>query len=202
MPALRLSDKPKTTPILVIESRIPKTDELIVLSKPLLDATITLGEMLKDCNAKWAIGGDVAEVISGVNVEADRITILTTKEGCDEITRKLAKYQIGPPRILERMLARNADIDLKSYPVWVKSYNSRFDIQGSKLDVDGDLQIKVGDWDWGDPLEFEPDYVHVVNVKVPIVPLKLKNEMYTGLGWMDRAKKIHEAVIRSRHRFG
>ena len=158
--------------------------------------------MLKDCAAKWAIGGDVSEVISGVNVQADHITILTTKEGCDEISRKLAKYQIEPPRLAERKLPRNANIDFKTYPVTVKSYNSRFDINGSKLEVDGNLQIKVGDWEWGDPIEFEPDYVHVVNVKVPIVPLELKNELYTGLGWMDRAKKIHEAVIRSRHKFG
>lgn len=202
MPVLKLSEKPKAASFPLIESRIPKTDELIVLSKPLLDTTITLGAILKDCTAKWAIGGDVAEIISGVNVEADHIEILTTKEGCDEISRKLVEYQIEPPRIVERKLARNADIDLKPYPVWLRSYNSRFDIKGSKLDLDGNLQIKVGDWDWGDPLEFEPDYVHVVNVRVPIVPLKLKNELYTGLGWMDRAKKIHEAVMRSRHKFG
>jgi hypothetical protein len=60
----------------------------------------------------------------------------------------------------------------------------------------------VGDWDWGDPIEFEPDYVNVVGVNVPIVPLKLKSELYTGLGWTDRAAKIHEAVMRSRHMFG
>lgn len=202
MPALRLSDKTKATSLPFLESRIPKTDELIVLDKALLDTTIILGQMLMDCASKWAIGGDVAEVISGVNVEPDHITILTTRDGCDEISEKLAKYLIEPPRIVERKLARNAEIDLKAYPVWIKSYNSRFDFEGSKVEVDGNLQIKVGDWEWGDPLEFEPDYVHVVNVKVPIVPLKLKNELYTGLGWIDRSKKIHEAVKRSRHKFG
>lgn len=202
MPILKLSERPKAASFPIIESRVPKTEELVVLSKPLLDTTITLGEMLNDCSAKWAIGGDVAEVISGVNVEPDHVTVLTTKDGCDEISRKLAKYQIEPPRIVERKLDRNAEIDFKSHQVWIKSYNSQFDIQGSKLDVDGNLQIKVGDWDWGDPLEFEPDYVHVVNVKIPIVPLKLKTELYSGLGWMDRAQKIHEAVIRSRHKFG
>jgi len=30
----------------------------------------------------------------------------------------------------------------------------------------------------------------------------MKNELYTGLGWTDRARKIHEAVMRSRHMFG
>jgi len=202
MPALRLSDKPKYVSLPQIESRIPKPEELVVLSKPLLSATVMVGNALMGCTNKWAIGGDVAEVISGVNVQPDHVAILTTREGCDEITRNLAKYQIEPPRNVEREIERAAEVDLKLHKVRIKSYTARFDVQGSRLDVHGDLQIKVGDWDWGDPLDFEPDYIYVVGVKVPIVPLKMKSELYTGLGWMDRASKIHEAVKRSRHMFG
>ncbi len=186
----------------LIESRIPKPEELVVLSKPLLDATIVIGRALEHCANKWAIGGDVAEVISGVNVSPDHIAILTTAAGCDEITNKLAKYQVEPPDRVEKKLEREAEVDLKPYKVRIKSYTSTFNIEGSRLDVHGDLQIKVGDWDWGDTLDFEPDYVYVVGVKVPIVPLKTKTELYTGLGWMDRATKIHHAVMRSRHMFG
>jgi len=202
VPALRLSDKPKYVSLPQIESRIPKPEELVVLSKPLLSATIMVGKALMGCTNKWAIGGDVAEVISGVNVQPDHIAILTTREGCDEITRNLAGYQIEPPLNVEREIERDAKVDLKLHKVRIKSYTARFDIQGSRLDVHGDLQIKVGDWDWGDPLDFEPDYIYVVGVKVPIVPLRMKSEIYTGLGWMDRASKIHEAVKRSRHMFG
>jgi hypothetical protein len=202
MPALRLSDKPKPISLPQIESRIPKPEELVVLSKPLLDATIMIGKALMDSTNKWALGGDVAEVISGVNARPDHIAILTTKEGCDEVTRKLAKYQLEPPRIVEKELERDAEVDLKPHKVRIKSYTSRFNVEGCRLDVHGDLQIKVGDWDWGDPLDFEPDYVYVVGVKVPVVPLRMKSELYTGLGWTDRAAKIHEAVMRSRHMFG
>ncbi len=202
MPALRLSDKPKSISLPQIQSRIPKPEELVVLSKPLLDATIMIGKALIDCTNKWAVGGDVAEIISGVNVKPNHIAILTTRQGCDEVARKLAKYQIESPRTVERELERDANVDLKPYKVRIKSYTSRLNVEGSRLDVHGDLQIKVGDWDWGDPLDFEPDYVYVVGVKVPIVPLKMKSELYTGLGWTDRAAKIHEAVMRSRHMFG
>jgi hypothetical protein len=202
MPALRLSDKPKSIFVPLIESRIPKPEELVVLSKPFLDATVFIGKALVDCVNKWAIGGDVAEVISGVNVTPDHVSILTTKNGCNEIAGKLAQYQLEPPRLIERELERDAKVDLKPYKVQIKSFMSRFDIEGSRLDVHGELQIKVGDWGWGDPLDFEPDHVYVVGVKVPIIPLKMKSELYTGLGWADRATKIHEAVRRSRHMFG
>jgi hypothetical protein len=202
MPALRLPDKAKPASPLVIESRIPKPEELVVLNKRLLDTTIFVGKALEDCPNKWAISGDVAEVISGVNVEPDRVTILTNKEGCVEISGRLAKYSIAPAAVVERRLEREASIGLKSYPVLIRSYMARFNIEGSELDVYGDLQIKVGEWDWGDPVDYEPDYVYVVGVKVPVVPLQLKSEIYGGLGWRDRATKIHEAVVRSRHKFG
>jgi hypothetical protein len=202
LPALRLSNKPRPIPIPHFESRIPKPEELVVLNKQLLDATILIGKMLTTCVNKWAVGGDVAEIISGVNVRPNHISILTTKSGCDEITGKLANYQSEPARTDEREIEREAKVDQKPYKVRIKSYAARFDVEGSRLDVYGDLQIKIGDWEWGDPLDFEPDYVYVVGVKVPIVSLKMKSELYTGLGWMDRASKIHEAVMRSRHIFG
>jgi hypothetical protein len=202
LPALRLSGKPKPISLPQIESRIPKPEELVVLNTRLLDATGTIGRTLIDCTNKWAIGGDVAEVISGVNVQPDHIEVLTTMKGCDEIAGKLAKFQAEPPRVIERELEREANVDLKLHKVRIKSYTARFDIDGSWLEVHGDLRIKVGAWDWGDPLDFEPDYVYVVGVKMPIVPLKMKSEIYAGLGWVDRASKIHEAVMRSRHMFG
>jgi hypothetical protein len=202
MPALRLSDKPKVIAFPQFESKIPRPDELVVLSKTLLDATIRIGNLLMDCTNKWAIGGDAGEVISGVNAQPDHIAILTTKKGCDEIAGKLAEYQIESPHTIERELEREARIDLKLYKVSIKSYTCRLSIEGSRLDVHGDLQIKVGEWDWGDPLDFEPDYVYVLGVKMPVVPLQMKSELYTGLGWMDRATKIHEAVMRARHMFG
>ncbi len=202
MPALNLPYKAKSTSIFTIESRIPKPEELVVLDKALLDATITIGKALKDCTSKWAIGGDVAEVISGVNVEPDHVTLLTTKDGCDEIARRLARYNVAAPAIVERKLEREATIGVLLYPVRIRSYKSEFRVEGSRLDVHGDLQIKVGEWDWGDPLDYEPDYVYVVGVKVPVVPLQMKTEIYNGLGWRDRATKIHEAIARSKHKFG
>src|SRR5437867_11945393 len=133
MPALRLSDKPKPIDLPTIQSRIPKPEELVVLSKPLLDATIVIGKELMDCKSKWAIGGDVAEVISGVNVQPNHIAILSTKDGCDEVARKLVKYQIEPPHDVESEIARDAIVDMKPHKLRIKSYSSRFDVEASQL---------------------------------------------------------------------
>jgi len=200
MPVLKVPNRTIAAQIPIIESRIPKPDELVVLSKPLLQATIRIGELLKDCSAKWAFAGDLGEILFGVNVEPDHITIITTSAGCDDISKKLTPFLVQAPRITERRVKRSAEINLKPLPINVRSYSSSFNIQGQKLDVHGDLQIKVGDWDWGDSIDFEPEYVYVVGVKVPAAPLELKKELYRGLGWYDRVSKIHAAMARRHHK--
>ena len=60
--------------------------------------------------------------------------------------------------------------------------------------VHGDLQFKVDDWDWGDVLEFDPEYVYVVGAKIAVVPLSVKYELYRSLGWIDRVEKIRLAT--------
>src|SRR5207245_10539609 len=98
MPALRLSDKPKPIDLPQIQSRIPKPEEHVVLSKPLLDATIIIGKALMGCKNKWAMGGDVAEVVPDVNVQPVHITIRSVHDGCEEVARKLGTYPVQPPR--------------------------------------------------------------------------------------------------------
>jgi hypothetical protein len=200
VPTLVIPDKSKHLSIPLLESRVPKPEELVVVSQPILNATIALGQKLNDCSERWGIGGDTGEILSGVNVRPNHITILTTAKGCEEASKKLRAFHIDGPRSLERQLERNAEIDPKPLPVKVKSLSSQFRVEGERVNVHGDLQIKVGDWDWGDPLDFEPEYVYVVGVKVPVVPIELKTQLYMGLGWADRVKKISEAMARRHHK--
>lgn len=69
-----------------------------------------------------------------------------------------------------------------------------FNLDAVRVKVHGDLQFKVGSWDWGDKLEFTPDYVYVTGKKTAVVPLPFKYELYRSLGWADRAEKIRRAI--------
>ena len=200
MPALVIPDKSKPLNIPVFQSRIPKPEELVVLDKPLLEATIEVGNLLKDCQAKWALAGDIGEILNGVNVQPDHLTILTDVAGCEEIGKKLEGFQVEASRHVETQIKRNAEIEPKPLPIIIKSYSAQFNLKGQRLDVHGDLRIKVGDWDWGEPFDCEPEYVYVVGVKVPVVPLELKTQLYRGLGWYDRVSKIHAAMARRHHK--
>lgn len=200
MPTLVIPDKSKHLNIPLIDSRVPKPEELVVVNERMLQATIKIGQLLNDCSETWGVGGDAGEILSGVNVHPDHITILTTTKGSEEANRKLQAFHVEGPSEVERKLERNAEIDHVALPVRTKSQTTRFTVDGERVDVHGDLRIKVGEWDWGDPLDFEPEYVYVVGVKVPVVPLKLKTELYFGLGWMDRVSKINQAMARRHHK--
>ena len=63
-----------------------------------------------------------------------------------------------------------------------------------------EYQIKVGEWEWGDPLEFEPVETNLAGVMIPLMPVRIASEMYLMLGWMDKANMISTAVHRAHHR--
>jgi len=181
-------------------SPIPKPEEIIILSPVLLEATIKIGRALKDAKAKWALGGDAGEVMLGVNVHPDRLEILTTKEGTEEICGILANYVTVAPAQVEKKLAREADVEAKMLPVYVKSYYAELTVDGAKVEIYGDEQLKVWEWDWGDPLDYVPEMMNVLGTRVPVVPLRLKSELDLGLGWFDRVELISDAVMRAQHR--
>jgi hypothetical protein len=93
-------------------------------------------------------------------------------------------------------LERKAFFEKKEYPVYARSYYFDFTLNGVKVKVHGDLQFKVGNWEWGDKLEYTPEHVSVVGTKTAIVPLQVKYELYQTLGWADRAEKISQVINR------
>jgi hypothetical protein len=183
-----------------IKSKSPTGADMVVLSQPLTKASTKLMQRLsKAVLAKWAIGGDAAEIMLGVNIDADYLEIFTTKEGCDEIRQALAEYQTLAPAMVQKKLPRGADVDGTIYPIYNKSYYAEFTMDGVKVEVHGDLQFKVGEWDWGDPLDFEPTFTYISGGKLPLVPLALKSELDLGLGWLDRVSLISDAVLKKHH---
>jgi hypothetical protein len=184
----------------VLGSKIPKPEDIVILQLPLLRATVKVGAALKDAQAKWAFGGDAAEIIKGVNVRADHLEIVTTKAGTDEVCKLLAEYVTLAPAEVEKKLTRDADVDAKMLPVHIKSHYAELAVDKVKVEVYGDLQYKVAEWDWGDPIDYEVEFVNIIGTNVPTLPLRLKSELDLGLGWLDRVALISDAVIRSQHR--
>ncbi len=184
----------------MIPSRVPTADEVVALSQPQLRSAIKIGaRLLTGTGEKWAIGGDAGEIMMGVNVKADRLEILTTKKGVKEICDELEEFVTLAPADAQKKLGREADIEGKMLPVFAKSYYAELVVDGVKVEIYGDMQLKVGEWEWGDPLDFNPEYTYTFAGRLPLVPLSLKSELALGLGWLDRVSLIADAVLQKHH---
>jgi hypothetical protein len=177
--------------------RVPKPEEIVLVKREFLDCLAMLETTLKGVSEFWSLGGDIAENLQGVRVEPDHIEVVTTREGAVKITELLEEYHPTSVEFVEKTLPRDAELEGKGYPVYTKCYHSRLELNGVKVEIYGDLQYKVNDWEWGDKLEFGPIGLYVVDKRLPVTPLEVSSVLYTSLGWTDRAEMVQEAVLKS-----
>ena len=163
----------------VSRGRIASRGAIAILPAPLLRAVIKTTDSLKQAREKWVFGGDAAEILKGVNIQADRLEIVTTKAGTEEICTLVPERVTLPPADREGELGRDALVEALPFPVKVRSRYAELTVEKVVVEVYGDLQYNIGGWGWGDPFHFEADYVIVVGARVPIVPLSLKHEKDT-----------------------
>lgn len=186
--------------------RVPKAEDFVVVKPQVFRVLRDVISGLKGSDARWALGGDASEVVQGVNTPATSIEILAFgRESTQKVYSALASHFAdraeGTSELLEEEVGveRRAELGGETRQIVVKSLGARFQVGGVAVGVHGDLRIKIGEWDWGDPIEFEPAFVHVVGEKLPVMPLRLRSDIYFGLGWLDRVQLIHEANKRKHH---
>jgi hypothetical protein len=178
------------------DNKIPEqiSRVLNVIPKPFLDVILLLHRKLDDLDVGWAVSGTLGEALKVVKIDPDCVEIVTTKVDAKRIFQALSEYNPHEVDSMVQRLPRNARIGEKEYPVYTRSYYFEFFVEGIMVRVYGDLQYRVNDWDWGDKLEFTPEYVFVTDKKTAVVPLSVKCEIYQSLGWTDRVEKIRQAT--------
>jgi hypothetical protein len=157
-----------------------------------VDTLLSLHEKLEGKDIKWVIDGDLTETLRKVKVEPECIEIVTSRNDAKQIFQTFQEFSPSPISLRTQQLERNALAEGKEYPVYVRSYYFDFNLNNILVKVNGDLQYKVADWDWGDIYTFDPECVYVVGKKIAVTPLAVKHQLYECLGWVDRAEKIEQ----------
>jgi len=167
------------------------------LPKPFFKAVLTLYEKLDD-KFKWIINGDLAENLQVIQIEPKSIEILTTHVEIDNIHKALQEFNPSPIEHKTIQLSRTFEVNEKQIPVFTKGYFFEFALNGILVTVQGDLQYKVGNWDWGEIFDFDPQFVNVVGRKIPVTPIQIAYDLYQTLGWKDKVGKIEPILEKSK----
>lgn len=170
-----------------------------IINPIFVGALLQLQDKLSEEDVEWAVGGKLGEALRVVQVEPDSIDVVTTERGANQILQAIQGANADNLTMQMQRLSRDALINESSYPVYMRSYSFAFSLGQVRVKVYGDIQLKVDDWEWGDKLEFTPEHVYVAGVKIGLVPLQLKFDIYNALGWVDSAEKIGQ-VLQRKHR--
>ena len=161
-----------------------------------IDALMFLHKRLTKNHVEWAVGGELGEALRAVQVKPECIEIVTSKKGAAQIFLAVKEYAPKGVYFQIQKLDRNAVVDEKEYPVFLRSYYFEFSLGRIKVKVHGDLQFRIKDQDWSEKVSFNPEYMYVEGTKTAIVPLHIKYDIYRHLGWNDRIEKIMQAAAK------
>ena len=167
---------------------------IFLIEQRFIDALLDLHKTLDGLQIEWAIGGDLGEALFGVQVDPNCIELITNKEGAYSLHDAISSYYPSEIEYKTTKLSRDASWGNETFPVYTRSHFFCFRVKGVDVKIYGDLQYRISDWEWGDPLEFEPQFIYITGYKTAILPLKLKYELHNGLGWTDKAEKISRRI--------
>ncbi|MBC7224784.1 MAG: hypothetical protein H5T59_11020 [Anaerolineae bacterium] len=135
---------------------------------------------LADAPFPWAVTGSLGMALQGVPVDVHDVDIQTDRAGAYAIA-SLFSGQVALPvqfRSSER----------------VQSHFGALTIHGVKVDVMGDLQKRLSDGTWEDPVRVEEhrQWVQVAGMRVPVLSLAYEYRAYLLLGRVEKAALLRE----------
>jgi len=153
-----------------------------MISLQFISALRELDGQLKASHVNWALVGSLGLALRGFPLEPHDIDIMTDREGAFEIQRVLSRSVIKPValRISEK----------------IRSYFGTLEIDGVKVEVMGDFQMRSPDGSWEEPvkLEFHKQHVSIDEMRVPVLSMEYEYEANLKLGRMDRASLLRDIL--------
>ena len=153
------------------------------MSQRFIHALAVISRKAKKKRIRWVIVGSASVALQGVDVRPHDIDILTTKHGAYAMNAVLRLYEVKAVRF-----GRSSTFE---------SYFGEFRIRGVKVQVMGDLRVKIRHrWVSLTPRLRRPRIVRVQRLNLPVTPLRSQLVTYKAL-----ARRKSRARIRRIERF-
>lgn len=155
---------------------------MTALDPAFVDALDRLHSGLQDEEVTWALTGSTSFALQGVPVEPNDIDVQTTEDGAYAIAEQF------PEQVVEKVQFRASET--------IRSHFGELDFDGISVEVMGDLQKRLNDGSWEDPVDVTThrEYVTVQQMQIPVLSLEYEAQAYDRLGRTDRADLLREYI--------
>lgn len=138
----------------------------------------TIISRLVDLPYAWAVTGSLGMALQGMTLPVHDIDLQTGQAGAYAIGRRLASFTITPVRLLESER--------------IRSHLGLFEMDGVQVEVMGDLQNRLENQGWGEPVQVEDhrQWVELAGLRVPVLSLEYEVQAYHLMGRKEKAQKV------------
>ncbi|MBN2083798.1 MAG: hypothetical protein JW748_01140 [Anaerolineales bacterium] len=128
----------------------------------------------------WAFTGSLGFALQGMEVAVHDVDIQTDAIGAYEIERRLSKYSIRPV--------------IRAETERIRSHFGALAIEGVKVEIMGDLQKRLPDGRWEDPVDVTPHrrWVDWNGMRLPVLSIEYECRAYEIMGRFEKAEMLRQ----------
>jgi hypothetical protein len=145
-----------------------------------LRALRTFHLRLETSGVNWVVTGSLGMALQGMDIAVHDMDIQTDKAGAYEIEWRLSEYAVKPVRYTasDRM----------------RSYLGLLELDGVQVEVMGDIQKRLGDQTWEEPVRVEryKQWVDIDGLRIPVLSLDYEYEAYRAMGRSEKAEMLRK----------
>ena len=144
-----------------------------------LNALRQVHTRLRATNVNWVVTGSLSFALQGVPVTPNDIDIQTDEAGAYEIEHSLSEF-------VTRQVAFSSVEN-------IRSHFGALTIDGIKVEVMGDIQKRLEDGTWEEPVDLRhyKQFVAVEDIRIPVLSLEYEYQAYEKLGRLEKAQIVH-----------
>ncbi len=126
----------------------------------------------------WAVTGSLGFALQGMDVDVHDIDIQTDKSGAYEIERRFSRYVV-----------RNVEFSSSEK---IRSHFGELSIEGVKVEIMGDIQKRLPDGSWEDPIDIRSKtyFINYDGLSILVFSLEYECEAYYKLDRTGKAEQI------------
>lgn len=129
---------------------------------------------LRRSNINWVVTGSLSFALQGVPITPNDIDVQTDKTGVYAIEHRFSEF------VIRNVVFSSAER--------IRSHFGTLLIDGIKVEIMGDIQKRLDDGTWEDPVELKhhKQFIEVEGMQIPVLSLEYEYQAYLRLGRLER----------------